>query len=84
MAHTLTDAVPDNYMTLANGWDYSNLFGTSKNGRSNICIAFDHVQSELYGELSFTLPEVSLVSGVFIQFFTESAVTIQVFNPSAG
>ena len=66
LAHTLTEAYPQNHMALADGYDYSNLFGTSKNGRDNICINFEHDPSEEIGELRVTLPENSVVSGVFV------------------
>ena len=53
-------------MTLKSGYDYSNLFGTSMNGKDNICIDFDIATSVSFGELRFTLPESTVVSGVFV------------------
>ena len=36
------------------------------NGRDHICIDFDSVNGESFGELRFTLPESSVVSGVLV------------------
>ena len=66
MAHTLTEATPLYNMTLADGYDYTNIFGTSMNGRDNLCIDFEHDSDDVTGKLLFTLPEINLVSGVFI------------------
>ena len=36
------------------------------NGKDNICIDFDTATNVSYGELRFTLPESSVVSGVLV------------------
>ena len=89
LAHTLTEATPRYNMTLADGYDYTNLFGTSMNGRDNICIDFEHDSDDVSGDLRFTLPEKYLVSGVFIDAAESTkteltTIDVQVYLSGSG